>query len=194
MKPKPDATARNEVHSSGLKLIVFPAQSIFSGCKDVVAGGGMERMGRSQCVALDHSDTELNPTYVYSFLFPKQNPSFGKFTTEDSLETERLWDMYNNFGTRNCGGAAAAKSGISRESRDTNAIESYKRAHCAWAHGSSTPRQLLSHEGKKGDTIVKDSSIKAVPNRLQELFVRQKSRYGGVHSTDNIFSFLWVSV
>ena len=81
MKPKPDTTARNEVRSSGLKSIVFPAQSIFSGCKDVVAGGGMERMGHSQCVALDHSDTELNPTYVYSFLFPKQNPSFGKFTT-----------------------------------------------------------------------------------------------------------------
>ena len=70
----------------------------------------MESMKHSQSVALDHSDTELNLTYAYSFLLPRQNPPFCKFTTEDPLEVERLWDVYNNFGTRNCGEAAATKS------------------------------------------------------------------------------------
>lgn len=91
------------------------------------------------------------------FLLPRSNPSFGKFTTRDSLETDGLWDVYNNFGMGNCGEAAASKFKISRESQDAHAIESYKRAARAWADGAYDAEIApVTIKGKKGDTIVKE--------------------------------------
>jgi len=139
MKPRSDATTINKVCASGMKSIMFAAQSIFSGYKDVVAAGGMESMSNAP------------------FLLPRQNPSFGKFTARDSLETDGLWDVYNNFGMGNCGEAAAAKFKISRESQDDHAIESYKRAARAWADGVFDAEVApVTVKGKKGDTIVKE--------------------------------------
>jgi len=95
--------------------------------------------------------------YAHRFLLPRQNPLFGKFTTRDSLETDGLWDVYNNFGMGNCGEAAAAKFKISRESQDAHAIESYKRAARAWADGVFNAEVApVTIKGKKGDTVVKE--------------------------------------
>jgi len=69
------------------------------------------------------------------FLLPRQNPLFGKFETKDSLENDGLWDIYNNFAMGNCGEAAGEKFGITRESMDAHAIESYQRADRAWKAG-----------------------------------------------------------
>ena len=94
---------------------------------------------------------------MYRFLLPRQNPSFGKFTTRDSLETDGLWDVYNNFGMGNCGEAAATKFKIPRESQDAHAIESYKRAARAWADGAFDAEIApVTVKGKKGDTIIKE--------------------------------------
>jgi acetyl-CoA acetyltransferase len=100
--------------------------------------------------------SNLIPNHARRFLLPRQNPSFGKFTTRDSLETDGLWDVYNNFGMGNCGEAAATKFKISRESQDAHAIESYKRAARAWADGVFDAEVApVTIKGKKGDTIVK---------------------------------------
>jgi len=73
------------------------------------------------------------------------------------LETDGLWDVYNNFGMGNCGEAAATKFKISRESQDAHAIESYKRAARAWADGVYNAEVApVIIKGKKGDTIVKE--------------------------------------
>jgi len=91
------------------------------------------------------------------FLLPRQNPTFGRFTTRDSLETDGLWDVYNNFGMGNCGEAAATKFKITRESQDAHAIESYKRAARAWTDGAFDAEIApVTIKGKKGDTIVKE--------------------------------------
>ena len=157
MKPRSDATTINKVCASGMKSIMFAAQSIFSGYKDVIAAGGMESMSNAPYVAVNYSNIKLNLMCVYSFLLPRQNPYFGKFTTRDSLETDGLWDAYNNFGMGNCGEAAAAKFKISRESQDAHAIESYKRAARAWADGVFDAEVApVTIKGKKGDTIVKE--------------------------------------
>jgi len=139
MKHRSDATTVNKVCASGMKSIMFAAQSIFSGYRDVVAAGGMESMSNAP------------------FLLPRQNPTFGKFTTKDSLETDGLWDVYNNFGMGNCGEAAATKFKITRESQDAHAVESYKRAARAWAGGAFDAEIApVTVKGKKGDTIVKE--------------------------------------
>jgi acetyl-CoA C-acetyltransferase len=92
-----------------------------------------------------------------SFLLPRQNPLYGKFETKDSLENDGLWDVYNNFAMGNCGEAAAEKHGISRESQDAHAIESYKRADRAWKAGLFDQEVVpITIKGKKGDTVVKE--------------------------------------
>ena len=57
----------------------------------------------------------------------------------------------------NCGESAAEKCGITRESQDAHAIESYQRAAKAWKDGVFDAEVApLTVKGKKGDTIVKE--------------------------------------
>ncbi|EIW82381.1 peroxisomal 3-ketoacyl-CoA-thiolase [Coniophora puteana RWD-64-598 SS2] len=139
MKTSSDATTINKVCASGMKTIMLAAQSIESGYKSVVVAGGMESMSNAP------------------FLLPRTAPLFGKFETKDSLETDGLWDVYNNFAMGNCGEFAAEKYGISRESMDAHAIESYKRADRAWKEGAFNAEIApVTVKGKKGDTVVKE--------------------------------------
>jgi len=90
-------------------------------------------------------------------LLPRQNPVFGKFETKDSLENDGLWDVYNKFAMGNCGESAAEKHQITRESQDSHAIESYRRAERAWkANAFDAEIAPVVIKGKKGDTIVKE--------------------------------------
>lgn len=94
---------------------------------------------------------------VPSFLIPRQNPGFGKFTATDSLEYDGLWDVYNNQAMGNCGESAADKYTISRQSQDDHAIESYKRAERAWKSGAFDAEIApITVKGKKGDTVVRE--------------------------------------
>ncbi|KAI6034210.1 peroxisomal 3-ketoacyl-CoA-thiolase [Pisolithus microcarpus] len=139
MNTSSDATTINKVCASGLKTIMLAAQSVETGYKSVVAAGGMESMSNAP------------------FLLPRTNPLFGKFEAKDSVECDGLWDVYNNFAMGNCGEAAAEKYGISRESMDSHAIESYKRAERAWKEGVfNNEIAPVVIKGKKGDTIVKE--------------------------------------
>lgn len=82
---------------------------------------------------------------------------FGKFTTKDSLENDGLWDVYNQFAMGNCGEHSAEKYQITRESMDTHAIESYKRADKAWKAGAFQAEIApVTIKGKKGDTVVSE--------------------------------------
>jgi acetyl-CoA C-acetyltransferase len=92
-----------------------------------------------------------------SFLIPRQNPAFGKFTAKDALEHDGLWDVYNNFAMGHCGEATAAKQSITREEADSHAIESYRRAERAWSSGAFDAEIApVTIKGKKGDTIVRE--------------------------------------
>jgi acetyl-CoA C-acetyltransferase len=92
-----------------------------------------------------------------SFLLPRTNPLFGKFETRDSVESDGLWDVYNNFAMGNCGEVSAEKYNISRASLDEHAIESYKRAARAWKEGVFDAEIApVTIKGKKGDTVIKE--------------------------------------
>jgi acetyl-CoA C-acetyltransferase len=102
--------------------------------------------------------------FLESFLLPRQNPTYGKFETKDSLENDGLWDVYNNFAMGNCGEVAADKYGISRAAQDAHAIESYKRADRAWKSGAFAEEVVpIVIKGKKGDVVVEqDEEYKRV--------------------------------
>ncbi|KAG9219080.1 hypothetical protein PLEOSDRAFT_185903 [Pleurotus ostreatus PC15] len=139
MKTSSDATTINKVCASGMKSIILAAQSIRAGDRSVVVAGGMESMSNAP------------------FLLPRQNPLFGKFEVRDSVENDGLWDVYNNFAMGNCGESAGEKFGITRESQDAHAIESYKRAERAWKAGVFDAEIApITIKGKKGDTIFKE--------------------------------------
>ncbi|KAI0773853.1 acetyl-CoA acetyltransferase [Fomes fomentarius] len=139
MSTRSDATTVNKVCASGLKAIMLAAQSIESGYKSVVAAGGMESMSNAP------------------FLIPRTNPVYGKFTAEDSLESDALRDVYNKFAMGNCGEHSAEKFGITRESQDAHAIETYRRAERAWKAGAFKEEIApVTIKGKKGDTIVEE--------------------------------------
>lgn len=57
----------------------------------------------------------------------------------------------------NCGEVTAEKHNISRESQDSHAIESYKRAARAWAEGTFKKEVApVTIKGKKGDTVISE--------------------------------------
>lgn len=95
--------------------------------------------------------------HVYSYLLPRHNPVFGKFEVKDAMETDGLWDVYNNFAMGNCGEYSATKHGITREAQDSHAIESYRRAERAWKEGAFDAEIApVTVKGKKGDVVVKE--------------------------------------
>lgn len=82
---------------------------------------------------------------------------YGKFDIKDSLESDGLWDVYNNCVMGSCSEACAEKHGITREAMDSHAIESYKRADRAWKAGAFEAEVApVTIRGKKGDIIVKE--------------------------------------
>ncbi|KAG7097046.1 hypothetical protein E1B28_004437 [Marasmius oreades] len=139
MSTSSDATTINKVCASGMKSVMLAAQSIQLGQRSVVAAGGMESMSNAP------------------FLLPRTNPLFGKFTATDSLEYDGLWDTYNNQAMGCCGESAAEKHGISRQSQDDHATESYRRAEKAWKNGAFDAEIVpVTVKGKKGDTVVRE--------------------------------------
>ncbi|KAF9569029.1 peroxisomal 3-ketoacyl-CoA-thiolase [Agrocybe pediades] len=163
-----DATTVNKVCASGMKSIIFGAQSIKLGDRSVVAAGGMESMSNAP------------------FLLPRQNPLFGKFTAIDSLENDGLWDVYNNFAMGNCGEAAAVKYGISREAVDSHALESYARAARAWKEGAFDAEIVpITVKGKKGDIVVREDEEykKVLPEKVPSL--RSAFKQGGIITAAN---------
>jgi len=173
MKSSAEATTENKVCASGLKSISLAAQSIFSGYRSIVVAGGMESMSNAP------------------FLLPRQNPVFGKFETRDSLEYDGLWEVYNKFSMGNCGEHAAKKFGISRESQDEHAINSYKRAARAWEAGAFDNEVApVVIKSKKGETIVReDEEFKRVAfdkvSTLRPAFMKDGSITAANSSTLN---------
>lgn len=86
------------------------------------------------------------------------NPAFGHVQSKDSLLTDGLWDVYNQFHMGSCAEASAKKHGITREEQDAHAITSYKRSAAAWAAGKYDAEVVpVTIKDKKGtETIVKE--------------------------------------
>jgi acetyl-CoA C-acetyltransferase len=112
-------TLVNKVCASGMKAVMFGAQSIMLGQNDVVVAGGMESMSN-----IPYYLTKARYGYKY-----------GNGELLDGLQYDGLTDVYNHCAMGVCADNTAKEMKISRQDQDTYAINSYKRTAAAWASG-----------------------------------------------------------
>ncbi|WP_296701088.1 acetyl-CoA C-acyltransferase [Algoriphagus sp.] len=134
-------TTVNKVCASGMKAVMFGAQSIMLGINDVVIAGGMESMSNV-------------PFYVPKARFGYK---YGNAEFVDGLVKDGLFEVYNKFPMGNCADNTAKEMNISREAQDAYAIQSYQRSSDAWAKGYFKDEVVpVEMRGRKGETIVID--------------------------------------
>ena len=113
-------TTINKVCASGMKAIMFAAQSIANGDNEIVVAGGMENMSAV-------------PYYLDK---ARGGYKLGNGVLIDGLVKDGLWDVYNDKHMGSCAELCAGEYKISREDQDAFAIDSYKKAAQAWKNGS----------------------------------------------------------
>ena len=118
----PDAvncTTINKVCASGMKAISQAAQSIILGDADIVVAGGMESMSNV-------------PYYTETMRWGNK---YGNVSLVDGLAKDGLTDVYDGMAMGIAADFCASNCGISRESQDAFAIESYRRSQAAVTAG-----------------------------------------------------------
>jgi len=135
-------TTINKVCASGMKSVMFGAQSIMLGINDVVVAGGMESMSNI-------------PYYI-----PKARTGYkyGHGQLIDGLMHDGLWEVYNGFPMGSCADNTAKEKNISREAQDEYAINSYKKVEKSTIDGKFKDEIIpVEIPQRKGDPIVMDA-------------------------------------
>lgn len=131
-------TTVNKVCASGMKAIMFGAQSIIAGDNNVVVVGGMENM-----------------SMVPHYLDGRNGVKFGNIEMLDGITKDGLLDVYSKVPMGNCAELCAKEYAISREDQDNFAITSYTRAAEAWKNGKFNDEIVgVSVPQRKGDPIL----------------------------------------
>ena len=132
-------TTINKVCASGMKAIMFGAQSIMLGDNEIVVAGGMENMSQV-------------PYYLDA---ARNGYRLGNGTVIDGLVKDGLTDVYNNYHMGNAAELCAKECNISRGEQDAYAIESYKRSAAAWTAGKFNDEIVpVEIPQKKGNPII----------------------------------------
>ena len=132
-------TTVNKVCASGMKSIMFGAQSIMLGQNDIVVTGGMESMSNI-------------PFYIPN---ARWGYKYGNGELIDGLYKDGLMDAYGLMPMGVCADNTAAKYNISREAQDAFAIQSYKRAATATESGAFKEEIIpVTIPQRKGDPLV----------------------------------------
>ena len=113
-------TTVNKVCSSGMKSIMFGAQSIALGQADIIVAGGMESMSNA-------------PFYVPA---ARWGNKYGHTELVDGLLKDGLTDVYSQTAMGVSADKTAEKYNISREAQDAFAIDSYKRSQQSTKNGN----------------------------------------------------------
>ena len=108
----------NQVCGSGLRTIALGMQSILCGDAAIVVAGGQENMS-------------LSPHSIHM----RDGVKFGNSELNDTMITDGLWDIYNDYHMGITAENIAEKYSISREDQDTFAATSQQRAEAAIADG-----------------------------------------------------------
>lgn len=132
-------TTVNKVCSSGMKAVMFGAQSIMLGHADTIVAGGMESMSNI-------------PYYIPK---ARYGYKYGNGELVDGLLKDGLWEVYNDFPMGNCADNTAKEMKISREMQDEYAINSYKRVAKATEEGRFKEEIVpVEVPQRKGDPLI----------------------------------------
>ena len=129
-------TLVNKVCASGMKAVMFGAQSIMLGHNDVVLAGGMESMSN----------------IPYYLMKARTGYKYGNGELLDGLQYDGLTDVYNHCAMGVCADYTAKEMNISRKDQDEYAIASYKRSAASWSAGKFkdeiVPVEITDRKGK----------------------------------------------
>ncbi len=129
----------NAVCGSGLKAVMLAAQSIRDGDSEIVIAGGQENMS-------------LAPHVLHN---SRDGQRMGDWKLTDSMITDGLWDVYNQYHMGITAENVAKKYGITREQQDALALSSQQKAAAAQEAGRFKDEIVpVSIAQKKGDPVV----------------------------------------
>ena len=132
-------TLVNKVCASGMKAVMFGAQSIMLGHNDVVLAGGMESMSN----------------IPYYLLKARTGYKYGHGELLDGLQYDGLTDAYNHCAMGVCADNTAKEMNISRQDQDNYAISSYKRSASSWTSGKFKEEVIpVEITDRKGNTTL----------------------------------------
>ncbi|GMM30253.1 acetyl-CoA C-acetyltransferase [Martiniozyma asiatica (nom. inval.)] len=146
------ATTINKVCASGMKAIIFGAQTILTGCADIVVAGGAESMTNT-------------PYYLPA---ARGGLRFGDNTVVDGISKDGLNDAYDGKAMGVAAEKCAADHQLTREMQDDFAISSYKKAQKSHADGKFkseiSPITIKGFRGKPDVVVEVDEEV----NKLNE--------------------------
>jgi acetyl-CoA C-acetyltransferase len=129
----------NKVCGSGLKAVMLAAQAIRDGDSDIVIAGGQESMSLAPHVLPGSRD----------------GTRMGDWKLVDSMITDGLWDVYNQYHMGVTAENVAKQYGVTREAQDALALGSQQKAAAAQDAGRFKDEIVaFSIAQKKGDPIV----------------------------------------
>jgi acetyl-CoA C-acetyltransferase len=129
----------NAVCGSGLKAVMLAAQSVRDGDSEIVIAGGQENMS-------------LAPHVLHN---SRDGQRMGDWKLTDSMITDGLWDVYNQYHMGITAENVAKKYGVTREQQDALALASQQKAAAAQEAGRFKDEIVpVSIAQKKGDPIV----------------------------------------
>ncbi|HEY9107394.1 MAG TPA: acetyl-CoA C-acetyltransferase [Roseateles sp.] len=129
----------NKVCGSGLKAVMLAAQAIRDGDSDIVIAGGQESMSLAPHVLPGSRDGQR----------------MGDWKLVDTMITDGLWDVYNQYHMGITAENVAKKYGITREQQDALALGSQQKAAAAQEAGRFKDEIVpFTIPQKKGDAVV----------------------------------------
>ena len=132
----------NAVCGSGLKAVMLAAQAVAWGDSEIVIAGGQENMSASPHVLLGSRDGQR----------------MGDWKMVDTMITDGLWDVYNQYHMGITAENVAKANGITREQQDALALGSQQKAAAAQDAGKFKDEIVpVSIPQRKGDPVVFDA-------------------------------------
>jgi acetyl-CoA C-acetyltransferase len=132
----------NAVCGSGLKAVMLAAQAIRDGDSEIVFAGGQESMS-------------LAPHALPS---SRDGQRMGDWKLVDTMITDGLWDVYNQYHMGITAENVAKQYGITREQQDALALASQQKAAAAQDAGKFKDEIVpVAIPQKKGDPVLFDT-------------------------------------
>ncbi|MBY0466950.1 MAG: acetyl-CoA C-acetyltransferase [Burkholderiales bacterium] len=129
----------NAVCGSGLKAVMLAAQAVAWGDSEIVIAGGQENMSASPHVLLGSRDGQR----------------MGDWKMIDTMITDGLWDVYNQYHMGITAENVAKANGITREMQDALALGSQQKASAAQDAGKFKGEIVdVVIPQRKGDPLV----------------------------------------
>jgi len=147
-------TTVNKVCASGMKSVIFGAQSIQLCQNDVVVVGGMESMSN---VPYYDADTRWGARMMHKQI-------------TDGMIKDGLWDCYGDQHMGTFGDLCAKTHNISREDQDSYARLSFERALSAINSGASADEIVpVEVPQRRGNPIIVSSDESPLQGKLDKL-------------------------